>query len=86
MLLGGRATILARRLARIVDARGSWIGIRDDDDPDEVMIDVLPQLVPYGALAEERLAAIAYYQNKKSFAIDGELVAKWFVGLARSRK
>jgi hypothetical protein len=66
---------LARRLGRIIDGRGAWIGVRDDLDPDGVVIDVLPDLVPLDALDEEREAARAFYRARKSRWGDAKLLA-----------
>ncbi|MEI7894356.1 MAG: hypothetical protein WCI05_14775 [Myxococcales bacterium] len=78
------AQSLVMRLARILARRGSWVGVRDDADPDAVVFDVMALLIPPEALDEERTAAKAYYAAKKSPRLDAKLLAGWFLGAVRT--
>jgi len=80
VLLGGRTETVFRRLTRIVDATGAWVGPRKPEDEDGVMVDVLPVLVPPGAHGEECRAASALYTAKKRPALDAKLLLGRFLG------
>lgn len=79
-LAGGRAQTLCRRLSRVVEGRGRWVGVRQESDADDVLIDVMPMLVPPRALDEERRAATAFYDAKKSYLLDAKLLLGRVVG------
>jgi hypothetical protein len=79
---GGFASHLCKRLVRVVDGGGAWVGVRDEQDEDGVVIDVLPLLVPPLAQEEERQAARAIYRAKKSYGLDGKLLLGKVFGVA----
>jgi hypothetical protein len=67
---GQGARAAARRLRRVAERRGSWIGPRDAADPDSVVVDISSSLFPRGASEEEQLLARALYRRKKSIGRD----------------
>jgi len=69
-----------RRLARVVEGSGRWVGVRDEQDPDGVVLDVLSLLVPPDAHDEELQAARALYSRTKSPGLDVRLVAGLLFG------
>jgi len=83
-MLGGAAATVSRRLGRIVDGTGSWVGVRDLVDPDAVAVDLLPCLVPADALDPERLAARAIYKRQKDWSVDAKLLVGRLAIAARS--
>jgi hypothetical protein len=82
-LVNGSVQRMVRRLQRVANGSGWWVGVRDDQDPDRTVIDVLPLLVPPGAGEEERQAARCIYARNKGAVLDGKLVTAWLLGAAR---
>lgn len=79
-LFGSEATRVVRRLARVVDGSGQWFGVRDGEDGDAVVLDVLPLLIPPDAQDEEMVAAKAVYSRTKNLALDAKLLVGLIVG------
>ena len=79
-LMVDRATRVVRRLARVVDGSGQWVGVRDGEDGDAVVVDVLPLLIPPDAQDEEMVAAKAVYERTKTLALDAKLLVGLIVG------
>ena len=77
---GGGALAVARRLARVVAGKGTWVGVRGDD-PDSVVLDVEDMLLPPDAQEEDRSAARAFYRSTKSASSDARLI---FASLTRA--
>ncbi len=73
MAAAPRDSQLVSRLRRIVWGSGHWLGVRDDD-PDAVLYDILPLLVPNPKDAQVRRAASAYYSSHKSVSTDLHLL------------
>jgi len=71
---GAGSREMVRRLARVVEGTSQWMGVRTPAEPDRVVVDVLPLLVPPDAQKEEREAAFALYQAKKSLRLDTKLL------------
>jgi carbonic anhydrase/acetyltransferase-like protein (isoleucine patch superfamily) len=76
---GGSAMRSLRRLARVVDGSGAWIGVRESES-DPVVIDVGALLVPPDAQDVERAAARSLYRAKKSTLLDAKLLLGLLVG------